>query len=352
MVPGMVEGRRVTDRLVEYVRGHLWGAESVRKLAKEVGCAPKTVTDLLQDLADETRAQVVCPTRVGIHELRLNKLRHLLLVDLDTALIVDFLPGGDDQCQVLNDRLARFGCAQPLQEISVPLDLPLVREIVRVCRAEHIRFSLASFHDLVANAVANIACAESRKGRQGSISCDEARQIASLRVDELSSHHRDSFTLGILENNVFWKLFGAKEDLMKDVAACKDEEWLGRTRNWVAGLPRYWQPSFLPVLASLSEVQGLGVVLTSNSVLSTTEHNLATLRELLLKPGRNFTSEMISALVLASPLMSVPVEKRIGRKGVGPLWVEEPWERDYPWEPTIRGISLGRLLSVLLVYWR
>ena len=352
MVPGMVEGTRVTDRLVEYVQSHLWGAESLRRLAKEVGCAPKTVTDLLQGLADETRAQVVCPTRVGIHELRLNQKRYIILSDLDTALIVDFISEGAEQYRGVHDRLTRFACLQPLQELLVPLDLPLVREIASAHSAAHIGFSMSSFHHIVASGVANVACAESKKGRQGSVSCEEAKQIAARRVDELSSHHRVRVTRGILENHDFWNLFGAKEDLLKDLETRKGEEWLGCTRSWLSGLPEYWQPSFLPALAILSEVQSLGVTLTLNPALSTIEHNVATLRDLLVKPGRNFTAEMMATLVLASPLMSVLVEKRISRKGTGPLWVEEPWERDYPWEPTIRGISLEGLLSFLLVYWR
>jgi hypothetical protein len=81
------------------------------------------------------------------------------------------------------------------------------------------------------------------------------------------------------------------------------------------------------------------------------DKNILVLQKLLLKPGKSFSPEMISALVLASPFLQVPIVRKVGRKGAGPLWLEIPETEVNSIIPNTAGISLIDLVGLLTAIW-
>jgi hypothetical protein len=81
------------------------------------------------------------------------------------------------------------------------------------------------------------------------------------------------------------------------------------------------------------------------------DRNISSLKQLLLKPGRSFSPEMLVALVLASPFMTVHLERKFGSKGAGPRWLEETWNEGKVLPPSSSGISLGSLVNTLSSIW-
>ena len=78
-IPGIVEGHRVTERMVTFMQYSLFLSPSIRKTAKNIGVQPKTVTAILKELVEELRLTVETPTNIGIHEIVIHKKNNLVI---------------------------------------------------------------------------------------------------------------------------------------------------------------------------------------------------------------------------------------------------------------------------------
>jgi hypothetical protein len=341
----------VTQRLVEYVQQTLWSAVSLRSLSASVGALPKTITELLKILANDVRQLVAIPAELGIHELQVNKRRHLILSNLTLGTVVDFVPCSDKQIDLLSHRLTSFNNREPVQVVTVPAAQEVVREATNKCPSARVTLSLASIHVLLARAVSNLGGQESRKGRTGSISRKEAELLACRRKIDLSNKDNERLEAGLRENNKFWMLFDAKENLLNQWENTDGSAWLNIFRKWILELPSQSQPAFHGLLTLLSDAKMLRVILSVESALPFVDTNLNVLKGLLSKPGRSFSPEMLAALLLASPEMTVRLERRFSSKGAGHFWVEELSDFVGKGPPTTAGTSLANLVNALTVSW-
>ncbi|CAG1000207.1 hypothetical protein MTYP_02820 [Methylophilaceae bacterium] len=351
VVPGVVESPRVTERLVSHVRFLLWTATSLRNLASSVGALPKTISELLKRIAEEARETTSTPTELGIHVLTLHENRHLVLSNLSVGTVVDFLPSVDEQIELLIQRLIAFNKDKATQVVSVPADQEIVNVATSHCSVARIELSLSAIHTLIAGVVSKLGAQESRRGRSGSVSRGEVERLSYLRKSELSDKDVECLSDGIQEGNSFWKLFDAKELLMSRWEMAECSAWVDLFRIWLLGLPSSYQPAFHGLLLLLSKAEQLQVTLSLEPTLPFIDRNISSLKELLLKPGRSFSPEMLVALVLASPFMTVRLERKVSIKGAGRMWLEESWDIGDQRPPSSAGISLENLVNLLSSVW-
>lgn len=347
IVHGILEGSRVTDGLVDYIKHSLWTSSSLRNLASSVGALPKTIADLLKRIAEESRQEIAVPIEIGIHELSLSGQRHLLLSNVALGSVVDFLPSVDDQVDQLGHRLFGFNQYAPTQVVTVPADRAIVETTASNCSSARIELSLEAFRSLIAQVVSKLGSQESKQGKIGSISSSESYRLAHLRKVELSREEAKRFDDGLFLKNPFWKLYDAKEQLLNSFEGAPPMNWVNLFSTWIQNLPLRWQPSFHGPLLFLVNAQKLHLSFTHESRQPLFDANIRTLQAILSKPGKSFSPEMLSAMFLASPYMSIPLVRKFGRKGAGPIWVEEAMAADISIEPSTAGVSLDSLVKLL-----
>ena len=140
--------------------------------------------------------------------------------------------------------------------------------------------------------------------------------------------------------------------MLVNAVECADPlSWVETTLDWFRNLNPEQQVVFARMTASLKETQRFGADLTLNPIQEHIQQSLRILQQLFSKPGRKFSPEMFAALLLASPMMSVPIERTIGKKGAGPLWLEDVQEKQGTRDATHAGTSLETLVGLLSVTW-
>jgi hypothetical protein len=350
VVPEVLESSRVTHNLVLHIQDNLLNEASIRSLAASVGASPKTITNVLKFIAEDSREQVAYPVVVGIHELSLNERRYLLISNLALGTVVDFVPSSENQVNLLGMQLIRFNLYQPTQVVSVPADREIVETTKCNCSSAQIELSFRALNTLIAQVVAKLGATTSRQGIIGSVSRIEVNRFAGLRRNEFSSEEVQRFVDGIHVNNHFWKLFEAKEQLLCAMESATSIKWYEIFCTWFHSLPLQWQASFHGLWVLLGRAQQLHVTLTPESRLPIFEDKIQALQRLLSKPGKSFSPEILEALLLAAPQMSIPLERRTGSKAAGPFWVEEPWESGGARVLRSAGISLENLVDYMAIH--
>lgn len=116
-------------------------------------------------------------------------------------------------------------------------------------------------------------------------------------------------------------------------------------------LPLPLRSVFYDVSLLFNEIERLQVKLSLDPAFALVDKNIFVLQKLLLKPGKSFSPEMISALVLASPFLQVPITRKVGIKGFGPLWLEEPLIETSYGIPSSAGVLINDLVNVLHAIW-
>lgn len=347
----VAENCRVTNRLVDYIKNNLWYSNSMRELAASVGSTAKTITQLLKTIADQAKLGIESSYALGIHELILKKQRHLILSNLDKGTVVGFLPDSPNQLNHLVSQLICFNHISPIKLLLLPANQAILKTIVQHCPAVEIEFSLSSINSVLARATIKQSGKSSKKGKLGSVSRNEARRLAYTRKAELAENDISLLLDGIQTKNEFWEIYEAKEQLLSRLGVTKDINWIETYRSWMLTLPLPLRSVFYDVSLLFNEIERLQVKLSLEPALEIVDKNILVLQKLLLKPGKSFSPEMISALVLASPFLQVPIVRKVGRKGMGPLWLEIPETEVNSIIPNTAGISLIDLVGLLTAIW-
>jgi transposase len=347
----VTESYRVTNRLVDYIKNNLWYSNSLRELAASVGSTAKTISQLLKTIANQAKLAIETPSALGIHELILKKQRHLILSNLDKGTVVDFLPDSPNQLDHLASQLICFNQISPIKLVSLPADQAILKKVVHHCPAAEIEFTLSSINSVLAKAIIKQSVKSSKKGKLGSVSKNEAHRLTYSRKAELAENDVSLFLDGIKTKNEFWEIFEAKEQLLSRLAGTKSINWIETYRSWILNLPLPLRPIFHDVSLLFNEIERLQVKLFFEPALASADKNILVLQNLLLKPGKSFSPEMISALVLASPFLQVPIARKVGMKGAGPLWIERSVTEVNLRIPRTAGISINDLVNILHVIW-
>lgn len=347
----VTENYRVTNRLVDYIKNNLWYSNSLRELASSVGSTAKTISLLLKTIADQARLGIESSCALGIHELILKKQRHLILSNLDKGTVIDFLPDSPNQLDNLASRLICFNHISPIKLVSLPADQAILKKVVRHCPAAEIEFTLSSINSVLAKAITKQSGKSSKKGKLGSVSKIEALRLAYSRKAELAENDASLLLNGIQTKNEFWEIFEAKEQLLSRLEGTKSIYWIETYRTWILAIPLSLRSVFYDVSLLFNEIERLHGKLSLDPALALVDKNIFLLQKLLLKPGKSFSSEMISALVLASPFLQLPILRKVGIKGSGPLWLEETLI-DTTYEiPYSAGVLITDLVDILHLIW-
>ena len=345
----VTENYRVTNRLVDYIKINLWYSNSLRELAASVGSTAKTISQLLKTIADQSQLAIETPSALGIHELRLNKQRHLILSNLDKGTVVDFLPYSPNQLDHLTSQLICFNQISPIKLVSIPADQAILKTVDHHCPSTEIEFTLSSINSILANAVIKQSGKSSKKGKLGSVSRNEAHRLTYSRKAELAENDVSLFLDGIQTKNEFWEVFEAKEQLLSSFENAASIYWFEIYRSWILNLPLPLRSVFHDITLLFNEFERLQVKLSLEPVLPYVDKNISVLEGLLSKSGKSFSPAMISALILASPFLQVPILRKVGIKGSGPLWLEEPLIETTYKMPRNAGVSIIDLMSVLSI---
>lgn len=347
----VTENYRVTNRLVDYIKNNLWYSNSLRELAASVGSTAKTITQLLKTIAGQAKLEIETSYALGIHELILNKQRHLILSNLDKGTVVDFLPDSPNQLEHLASKLIFFNQMSPIKLLLLPANQTILKTVVHHCPAAEIEFTLSSINSLLAKAIIKQSSKSSKKGKLGSVSKNEAHRLAYSRKAKLTEDDVSSFLNGIKTKNEFWEIFEVKEQLLSSFESAKSINWIDTYRSWILNLPLSLRPVFHDVTLLFNEIERLQIKLSFEPTLAFVDKNILVLQSLLLKPGKSFSPEMISALVLASPFLQVPIARKVGMKGIGPLWLEMSVTELNLIIPNTAGITLIDLVGLLTAIW-
>jgi hypothetical protein len=347
----VTENYRVTNRLVDYIKNNLWYSNSLRELASSVGSTSKTISQLLKTIADQARLGIESSYALGIHELILKKQRHLILSNLSKGTVVGFLPDSPNQLDRLASQLICFNQMSPIKLLLLPANQAILKSIVQQFPAVEIEFSLSSINSVLARAIIKQSGKSSKKGKLGSVSRNEARRLAYSRKAELAENDISLFLDGIQTKNEFWEIYEAKEQLLSRLGVTKDINWIETYRSWMLTLPLHLRSVFYDVSLLFNEIERLQVKLSLEPALEMVDKNILVLQKLLLKPGKSFSPEMISALVLASPFLQVPIARKVGIKGIGPLWLEMSVTEVNLIIPNTAGITLIDLVGLLTAIW-
>lgn len=343
----VTEKYRVTNRLVDYIKINLWRSNSLRELAGNVGSTAKTITQLLKTIAGQAKEIIETSDSLGIHELIHNKQRHLILSNLDMGSVVDFLPDSPNQLEHLASLLNNFNQRLPIKLLLLPANQALLKTVVGHFPAAKIEFTLSSINSVLAKAIINQSGKSSKKGKLGSVSKSEAHRLAYIRKAELTEDDVASFLNGIKTKNEFWEIFEVKEQLLSSFESAKSINWIDTYRSWILNLPLSLRPAFHDVTLLINEIERLQIKLSFEPSLALVDKNILILQSLLLKPGKSFSPEMLSALLLASPFLYVPIKRKVGTKGFGPIWIEESATEIDPKIPVTAGISINNLINLL-----
>lgn len=347
----VTENYRVTNRLVDYIKNNLWYSNSLRELASNVGSTAKTISQILKTIADQTKLGIESSYALGIHELILKKQRHLILSNLDKGTVIDFLPDSPNQLDHLSSQLICFNHISPIKLVSLPADQAILKKVVHHCPAAEIEFTLSSINSVLAKAIIKQSGKSSKKGKLGSVSKIEALRLAYSRKAELAENDISLFLDGIQTKNEFWEIYEAKELLLSRLGVTKDINWIETYRSWMLTLPLHLRSVFYDVSLLFNEIERLQVKLSLEPALASADKNILVLQNLLLKPGKSFSPEMISALVLASAFLQVPIAHKVGIKGSGPLWLEEPLIETTYGIPRSAGVLITDLVDILHLIW-
>ena len=347
----VAENYRVTNRLIDCIKKNLWYSNSLRELAASVGSTAKTISQLLKTIADQAKLAIETPYALGIHELILKKQRHLLLSNLDKGTVVDFLPDTPNQLDHLASRLIYFNQMSPIKLLLLPANQTILKTVVHHCPAAEIEFTLSSINSVLAKAIIKQSGKSSKKGKLGSVSKIEALRLAYSRKAELAENDVSLFLDGIKTKNEFWEIFEAKEQLLSRLEGTKSINWIKTYRSWILNLPLPLRPIFYDVSLLFNEMERLQVKLFIEPASASADKNILFLQNLLLKPGKSFSPEMISTLVLASPFLQVQILRKVGIKRSGPLWLEEPLIETTYRIPSSAGVLFTDLVDILHVIW-
>ena len=239
----------------------------------------------------------------------------------------------------------------PIKLLLLPAIQTILKTVGHHCPAAEIEFTLSSINSVLAKAIIKQSGKSSKKGKLGSVSKNEAHRLAYSRKAELTENDVASFLNGIKTKNEFWEIFEVKEQLLSSFESTKTINWIDTYRSWILNLPLSLRPIFHDVTLLFNEIERLQIKLSFEPSLALVDNNILILQILLLKPGKSFSSEMISALVLASPFLQVPIARKVGMKGTGPLWLEMSVTEVRLKIPNTAGIRLIDLVGLLTVIW-
>ena len=351
VVPGLEEGHRITRRLIEFLPSSIWYSTSLRTLAKSAGMSPASLGNVLKSIAQEAQSDVLMPSKIGIHEFRVGERTHIVVSNLDLGSVVAFFPAGASQLTLLAMFLEGVEGKTEIQEITSPANINILTAIFDGSTNSNCYCSLTSIHDLLPEVISKATNLRSKKGLSGSISPRKAFEIAQLHLLELSPEQHSGYLRGLQIKDPFWASFAAKEDLIEAIQKNASIAWFETVGDWYRNLPATQQVTFGPVVTKIYEMREFSPVISTNQMLGRIETELRTLERLLVRPGVRFSDEMISTLLLASPLMHVPIKREIGSKGAGPYWLEEHLPAKIIMGATHAGTHLESLVGLLTVIW-
>ena len=190
----------------------------------------------------------------------------------------------------------------------------------------------------------------SKKGKVGSISKAEANNLAFKRKLELTEEDYSRFVNGIRIKNEFWEMFEAKEKLLDNLESTESSIWFDVFQSFILSLPPQLLPIFHSASVLFSELKRLDIGLCLEPTLTLFDKHINSLQSILLKPGKSFSTEMISALIMASPFLHVPIIHRTGTKGSGHIWLEETSSQISSNYPKHAGVSIADLVNLLSIY--
>ena len=350
LVLGLDEKHRVTDRLIQFIKINLWSINSLRSLAANVGSTAKTVSQLLTDVANKAKLEIEIPADIGIHELHLNKARHLLLSNLAKGTSIDFIPDGDNQLEHLTNQLICFNKIWPTNKIIVPANLLIAKKICSIGIPFKIELTMNAINSTLAKSIIGQSRSVSKKGKVGSISKAEASNLAFKRKLELTEEDYSRFVNGIRIKNEFWEMFEAKEKLLDNLESTESSIWFDVFQSCILSFPPQLLPIFHSASVLFSELKRLDIGLCLEPTLTLFDKHINSLQSILLKPGKSFSTEMISALIMASPFLHVPIILRTGTKGSGHIWLEETSTQISSSFPKHAGVSIADLVNLLSIY--
>jgi transposase-like protein len=307
---GLAEKHRVTDRLVRYIVENLYCSNSVRELASSVGSTAKTITEILDAIAEQARKGVVSPVDVRIHELRLSEDRHLILLDLANGAVVDFFPAHPQQLTGLSDYLVHSNELAAIQVVSIPADRAILKLVASACPSARIDLPISEIHSSLARFVATHGASGSRRGKPGSISGNESTRLAVTRRTHFSREDTVRYNNGLCNQNEFWQLYDAKEQLLYKFEQAAGQNWGNLFKDWHTELSIQAQLASHELKSFFTEAERFGVKFRIDPAKPLLIMHIDQIQKLLLKPGTSFSVEMISALVFSFRAFKEP--KSIG----------------------------------------
>lgn len=339
LIPGIIERHRVTDRVLSFLRLRLLPNWSVRELARVISAQPKTVTTLLMELADCARRSVEVPAEVGIHRLSIGKTVVLVVSNLVTATAVDvFSPDRG----LLGKLLPAILKSPSLQSVSIPANIEIAKSLVACSPPQSLRISFSALEDLAVRVLVSSLKLWFRSGRRNSVTAGGARRIAAIRRNMLSDWESECFDQGIAHQLPFWLAYREKERLLESLdrpSVCL----MGVVRDWNREIEPSLRPVFFEIVNTVIQLDSMGI--KYHASISDTEiaSALDRVQISLTRSGTPYSQEMLAALLLALPFLLLPIERSIGQKGRGPVWleVEEKEERH------AIATHLGEMLPVL-----
>lgn len=309
------------------------------------------LANLFKTIAQEAQSNVLMPSKIGIHEFRVSGRTHLVVSNLEIGSVVAFFCAGSSQLTLLAKFLEGVEGKTEIHEITSPANIDILKAIFDSNINSNCYCSLTSIHDLLLKLISRATNLRSQKGRPGSISTRKAFEIAQLHSPELSPEQQRNFLNGLQIKDPFWTSFAAKEELVEAIQKNVSISWFEAVGDWYRNLPATQQITFGPVVAKIYEMREFNPVISGNQMLGRIEKELRTLERLLVRPGVRFSDEMISTLLLASPLKHVPIKREIGSKGAGPYWIEEHLPARINMGATHAGTHLKSLVGLLTIIW-
>lgn len=307
--------------------------------------------NLLTTIAWDSQQSTLSPTYMGIHELRVGKQTHLLASNLEIGTSVAVFPAGATQFEQLVRFAIGTGNDRDINKVTVPAVPDIATVITERYAPARIDCSINSAHDHIANLVASSTQLWTRKGRSGSISNKQAKEIIRLRTTELTGEQRQLLHRGLEYREIFWMSFHEKEKLVELLREETTIPWFESIGPWFKSLPTESQIIFGPTMKWMHQLQKCSLPFSRDPLLDRFETNLRVLESLLNKPGKKFSAEMISVLLSAGIAITVPIQQKFGTKGTGRLWLKEDRKKDtYP-RVTHAGVSLESLVGLLSTIW-